>query len=301
MDLFDLHCDTLYECFNSKMQLKSNNLAVSLEKGRCFKHWSQVFAVFTPDSLRGQAAVDHYNKMVTLFKEQVALNSDKMSQCVSKLDIQKATSSGRMAAILSIEGGCVLNGSSEMINRIINDGVKLFTLTWNGDNELASGVFGSNGGLTEFGIYAIEQLQKNDIIIDVSHLNEKGFWQVMDITKKPVIASHSNFSAIHSHPRNLSDEQFEAICKTGGVVGFNFYENFLGKNCFEKLYGNIIHALELGGENHIAFGSDFDGCTIEKCLDSIDKTSNLCDYLLQRGISKPILDKLCYLNSLNLF
>ena len=71
MDLFDLHCDTLYECFNSNLQLKSNNLAISLEKGRCFKHWGQVFAIFTPDSLRGQAAVDHYNKMVTLFKEQV--------------------------------------------------------------------------------------------------------------------------------------------------------------------------------------------------------------------------------------
>lgn len=301
MDLFDLHCDTIYECYKTTQGIKSNRLAVSVEKGKSLNKWCQVYAIFTPDDLRGNNAVKHYYNLLELFKRECANNSDQVVHCKSKYDIFNAVNSGKRAAILSVEGGAILNGDLAMIDKIATDGVKIITLTWNGDNELASGIYGSGGGLTEFGIGAIKRLQELNILIDVSHLNERGFWQIVELGAEPIVATHSNFKAIHYHARNVTDEQFVAICKSGGLMGFNYYKDFLGPNCFDKIYANIYHALELGGENNIAFGSDFDGCDIEDCLDSIDKTVDLCDYLLQHGLSESTLKKLCFENAFNLF
>ena len=301
MDLFDLHCDTLFECLKDNKSLYSNDFAVSLEKGKAINNWCQTFAVFTPDDLRGKIAVEHYEKAVKLFKNECNLHSDYIVHCKSKHDIITANANNKCAAILSVESGAILDGDITAVDKIIADGVKIFGLTWNGDNELASGIFGSAKGLTDFGIEVINKLQDNDVIIDVSHLNERGFWQLVEITKKPIIATHSNLRSIQNHKRNLTDEQFVAICKVGGVVGINFYDQFLGPDCFDKIYANVSQMIELGGEDHIAFGSDFDGCDIEEKLNSIEKTIDLFNYLLQRGLNDDTLNKLCYLNALNLF
>ena len=144
-------------------------------------------------------------------------------------------------------------------------------------------------------------MQNNDVYIDVSHLNEKGFWQLIDLATKPIIATHSNLKSICDNKRNLTNKQFVAICKTNGVVGINFYKKFLGKNCFDKILKNIYSMLDLGGENNIAIGSDYDGCDIENSLDSIDKFNDLCDYLLQHGLNENLLNKICYKNAYNMF
>ena len=301
MDLFDLHCDTLYECLKDGKSLYSNNLAISLEKGNALNNWCQTFAVFTPDDLRGNDAVEHYKKAVKLFKNECKTHSNHIVQCKSKQDILDANAANKCAAILSVESGAVLNCDIYAVDRIIADGVKIFGLTWNGDNELASGIFGTGKAITDFGAEVINKLQKNDVIIDVSHLNERGFWQLVELTQKPIIATHSNLRCILNHKRNLTDEQFAAICNLGGVVGINYYNKFLGPDCFDKIYANISQMLEVGGEDHIALGSDFDGCDIEEKLNSIEKTIDLFNYLLQRGLNDDTLNKLCYLNALNLF
>ena len=300
MDLFDFHCDTLYECLKTNQELYSNKLAVSLKKGNMLDKWCQTFAIYTPDNI-DISAFNHYKRTLNLFSSQCDKWSEYIHICNNRNDIDFANKKRKCAALLSVENGKILEGNIDNAHRIIEDGVKIFGLTWNADNELACGVEGSGGGLTEFGKSVIELMQKNDIYIDVSHLNEKGFWQVVDLTTKPIIATHSNLKSICDHKRNLTDEQFVAICKTGGIVGINFYEKFLGKDCFDKILKNIYSMLELGGENNIAIGSDFDGCDIEKSLDSIDKFNDLCDYLLHHGLSENLLNKICFKNAYNMF
>ena len=300
MDLFDFHCDTLYECLKTNQELYSNNLAISLEKGKKLNKWCQTFAIYTPDNI-DTSAFEHYQKTLSLFNTQCDKWSDSIAKCKNSDNFDNAHKENRCAALLSIENGKILEGSIDNAYRIIEDGVKIFGLTWNADNELASGVEGSGGGLTQFGKDVIKLMQDNDVYIDVSHLNEKGFWQIIDLTTKPIIATHSNLKSICDHKRNLTDEQFIAICKTGGVVGINFYKKFLGVNCFDKILENIYSMLSLGGENNIAIGSDYDGCDIEKSLDSIDKFNDLCNYLLQHGLSETLLYKICFKNAYNMF
>jgi len=285
----------------TNQELYSNKLAISLEKGKKLDKWCQTFAIYTPDKLNNSSAFEHYQKALSLFNTQCSKWSNNIVKCESCADFDKAHNDNKCAALLSVENGKILEGSIDNAYRIIEDGVKIFGLTWNADNELASGVEGSGGGLTQFGKDIIKLMQKNEVYIDVSHLNEKGFWQVIDLTTKPIIATHSNLKSICDHKRNLTDEQFVEICKTGGIVGINFYNKFLGKNCFDKILSNIYHMLELGGENNIAIGSDYDGCTIEKSLDSIDKFNDLCNYLLQHGLSETLLNKICISNAYNMF
>ena len=301
MDLFDLHCDTIFESIKTNQEMYSNDLAISLEKGSQLNKWCQTFAIFTPDTLKKKDAINHYNNALNFFNSQCVKWSDNIKKCISLSDIEQAHRDNKCAAILSVENGSILNGNIDNVYKIIDDGVKIFGLTWNGNNELASGVEGSNNGITQFGFEVIKELQKANVTIDVSHLNEKGFWQVVEHTQKPIVATHSNLKSICNHKRNLTNEQFVAICKTGGVVGINFYKKFLGDDCFDKILKNIYSMLSLGGENNISIGSDYDGCTIEKSLDSIDKFNDLCNYLIQHHIDENIIDKICFKNAYNMF
>lgn len=301
MDFFDLHCDTIYTGEKEGQRLRSNKLAVSLNKGKCFDRWCQTFAIFIPDEYRGRAAIDLYERLHKRFLTEMHDNSDVVSQCRNSDEIRTATSAGKCAAILSVEGGAALGGNLSMLDKLYDDGVKMITLTWNGDNELASGVGGSGGGLTDFGRQVVLRMNELGILCDVSHLNERCFWELIDMGIAPVVATHSNYKSVLYHRRNLTDEQFKAVCRTGGVAGLNFYNEFLGRNTFDDVLRHLNKALELGGEDNVAFGSDYDGSDIDFSLDSIDKMPDLCNYLVQHGINGRIIQKLCFENALRLF
>ncbi len=301
MDFFDLHCDTIYQCMLKGQALWENRLALSLSKGRGFGRWCQTFALFIPDGYRGRDAVSFYERLLDTYRAELSRNLPRISHCDCAEEIKTALSEGKCASILAVEGGAALGGDVERVDTLYNDGVRMMTLTWNGDNELASGVKGSGGGLTELGKEAIERMGRVGMLCDLSHLNERGFWEVAEMGVTPLIATHSNLKSVCDHPRNLTDEQFVAICRSGGVMGINFYRDFLGGGAFEKIYANVCRALELGGEEHIAFGSDFDGAQMDYCINSVDKTDNLCDYLLSKGIDEDVLKKLCFDNAFRIF
>ena len=132
--------------------------------------------------------------------------------------------------------------------------------------------------------------------VDLSHLNDKSFFEVIDRAEKP-IASHSNCRSVCDISRNLSDEQIKLICEKGGVIGLNFYPLFLGGNVFEKIYENIAHLLYLGYENIIAVGSDFDGAVMASELCDITKIFDLYVFLEQKGLDNSLLDKIFYKNA----
>lgn len=299
MDLFDLHCDTLTVCSGSGKELRENDLHISLSRMPAGSCWGQTFAIFVPDDLRGEAAVEFYHKNVAFFREQMAKNADRILPASTFTEIEAAFAAGKFAAILSVEGGAALGGEIDRIDELRADGVRMLTLTWNGENELGSGS-DTKKGLTDFGRAAVRRMEDAGILVDVSHLNDQGFADLTRIARKPFIATHSNSRAVCDHPRNLTDEQFCTIRDMGGLVGINYYRFFIREDGtsadITDLIAHIDHFLALGGEDILCCGSDFDGAEIPPYLNSIDKVANLHAALLAHGIDEEVIQKILFEN-----
>jgi len=205
-----------------------------------------------------------------------------------------------IALFLTVEGGSVLGGDILWVDKLHGMGVKMMTLTWNGENGLCGGV-GSDKGFTAFGRQAVSRMEMLGMAVDVSHLNDTSFWQLCEFAEKPFCASHSNSRSVCSHPRNLTDGQFREIVRRGGVVGLNYHRGFVADggntNTIDDLLRHLYHFLELGGEDAIALGSDFDGAKMPDYLDGIDKLPFLIDALERSGLSKPVADKVLFGNA----
>ena len=172
-------------------------------------------------------------------------------------DIRRITGQGKCAVILAVESGAALGGRIERIDDLAESGVKIMTLVWNGKNELGSG-HDTGEGLTPFGKEVIRKMEERRMIVDVSHLNDRGFDEVCEVAARPFVATHSNLRSICSHPRNLKEEQFCEMVIRGGLVGINLHQPFLsdtGEGKEEDVYRHIDRMLELGGENVIAYGA----------------------------------------------
>ena len=297
--MIDLHCDTL-----TQGSIDNPSSALSLSRIPENAEWAQFFAIFIPDTHRGNEAIGYFDQYCAVFAQEMEKHAERILPCRSYSDIQKAFRAGKCAAILTVEGGCVLNGALSRIPLLKERGVKALTLTWNGENELGSGISG-DGGLTDFGKAALPVLEENGILIDVSHLNDKGFTDVAALTKRPFIASHSNARAICSHPRNLTDEQIRTIIRRKGLIGLNFYVNFLrddGMPCtMDDLWRHVAHFLELGAEDVLSLGSDYDGADLPDCLSTVDKAFTIKDDLLGRGLSESLADKIIFGNAYAFF
>ena len=179
----------------------------------------------------------------------------------------------------------------------------MLTLTWNDSNRLAtSQMSGDSGGLTRFGKEVVSRMNALGMLADLSHASDQTFWDVMSVTDRPVLVSHSNARAVCNHPRNITDEMFLHLIKNGGVLGINFYPPFLGENAnISTLFSHIEHFLELGGENHIGFGSDFDG--VDALPAGITDFSSFSDILLEmetRKYSRKLIEKICYKNMMRI-
>lgn len=272
MQFFDLHCDTAYKMYTEKQGFYENNLAVSGQKGEIFENWHQTFAVWLPEDLENPF----------LFYKNTLLHL-KQNLC------------GKVNPIFAVEGGTVLGNDADRLYQLKQDGVRLLTLTWNGENAIAGGSK-SDKGLTNFGKTVIDKMNELGMAVDVSHLNDKSFFKVIDCAQKP-IATHSNCRAVCDLPRNLTDLQIKLICEKGGIIGLNFYPLFLGDNPMQKIYENIYRLCDMGYENNIAIGSDFDGADMANELCDITKIPHLYTFLQQKGLEKGIIDKIFYKNA----
>lgn len=315
MDIFDLHCDTAGECLNRGKALYDGDLHINLCKGRQLDKWIQLFAIWIPDNLRGKTALDYFEKVLRNFKSEISKNDDKIELCQGISDVKRNLESKKCAAILTCEGGSPFaeSGGADLAKEY---GVKLITLTWNDENELGYGCqSGIDLGLKPAGKALLKQMERMNIAADVSHINRAGFYDAVSSGAK-VIASHSNSEAIllktrkesqdrfFSCRRSLNDEQIKLLIECGGLIGINFCKSFLGDegdDGFEAVYRHMEHMLELGGENVIAIGSDFDGCEINPELAGVDKIPALRAYLSEKGINNLILDKIFFENAYKFF
>ncbi len=301
MKYFDLHCDTATECFEKGVELYRNDLQLSIEKGLDLDRWVQVYAIWMSDELRGEAAYQHFCKVYDNFLLELKKNEDLVQLCKTGTEINEALIKGKKVALLSVEGSAALGGRLEHVEDFYNRGIRLMTLTWNGRCEVGDGCMREGAeGLTDFGKAVVREMNRLGMIIDVSHLSDKGFWDVVHHSSESFIATHSNSQAICPHPRNLSDEAFKVIVERKGLVGMNFYPTFINgttEASIKELLPHISHFLELGGEDVIALGSDFDGAMMPIDLPNIEKIEFLYDELVKK-YGKSISNKICFENAL---
>ena len=306
MKLFDLHCDTLYECAVQGLDLRTNPLHVDLDRGRRYASWAQVFAVWTPDTLRGEEAWTACLHALQYAARQESLHPDSLALVRDVEGLDNALERGACAALLGLESGAPLNGSLEKLDQCAALGVRVITLTWNGENELGCGSgCDPERGLTAFGRAAVRRMEERGVVPDVSHLNRRGFWEVAEQTSVPFIASHSVLSAVHPHPRNLDDSQFRELVRRGGLVGLNLCREHLGVpedgSAFDQLRRHLDRGLELGGERTLAFGCDFDGTPLPAEWGGIAVMDSLYRYLLSKNYEEALLERLFFGNCYDFF
>ena len=308
MPVVDAHCDTLTVLAQQKRTLDCRSVQGHLDLPRLRQGGVDVqfFAIFVGPENNMQP-VSYTKEIITLFKEAMTKHSSQICHVKNYSDIQNALSSNRLCAVLTIEGGEAINGSIDQLEDYYRRGVRALTLTWNGRNELADGVgLGREaGGLTILGRQVVQRMSEIGMIIDVSHISQPSFWDVLSEVKVPLAASHSNCYSLCSHPRNLTDEQVKAIAVRGGVIGVTYVPQFIDPDCasLDRLLDHIEHLHKVGGISCIGLGSDFDG--IDSTITGLEHAGvavpNIISRLRKRGFSSVEIDKILGDNWLRLF
>lgn len=239
---------------------------------------------------------------------EIIENRKVMRIIKNKEDFIKAENEKKLAVVIGVEGLNFIRDDIEILYMLYMLGVRNISLTWNEENLIATGAKGNDKrGLTSLGVNVVSLMEKLGIVLDVSHANEKTFWDICNITNKPIIASHSNCKSICDVPRNLTDEQLKAISEKNGVVGINICKSFVSENendqTIEGLVKHLDHMVEVMGIDHVGFGFDFcdylyddnEDSTL-KGFESLDKVKNLINLLVKKGYSSEDIEKIKYKN-----
>ncbi len=306
--LIDLHCDTLtdwkYTTTGNPDTLDDPKRVLSLSSIPEDVNWAQFYAIFIPDEVRGQDAVEYYEYNRDNFYRQMEKFNDRVLPCRTAADMKSAWQKGKIAAFLTVENGSALAGDLSRIKLLAEDGVRAMTLVWNGENEIGSGHV-TDHGLSTFGKIAISEMEKQGIIVDISHINDIGFADVLKIVNKPFIASHSNTRSICSHKRNLTDDMIKEMVERDCLIGLNYFIKFIKDNgevkILDDLYSHVEHLFLLGAEKILALGSDFDGAVLPECLNSPKAAAGLYQYFISKGLSEKQVEGIMYENATNFF
>ena len=279
MKYFDLHCDTPYRMYEENLDFDSEKLSVNSRED-IFEEYYQCFAVWLKDDIENP--FKKYKETLQNFKQKFEIGDSKIKP------------------IFTVEGGAVLEGKTDNLYLLKKDGIRALTLTWNGKNQIASGV-NFEGGITDFGRETVRVMNTLKIACDLSHLNRESFYGALEETEFP-IATHSCSYEIYPHKRNLTDDQIKELVSKNGIMGLCFYPKFLGEGeVFENLYRHLFYLLDKGYENHIALGSDFDGADMDKKLWKVSNVAQLYEFLKEKSINDEILNKIFFKNAKKFF
>jgi len=318
MKYIDMHCDTLMKLADKieGQNLHKNDITsvdfLRMKESNCMAEFFAIFLlsekmfdemgkVYIPDD-------EYIHKLVNVLKTSVKENEDIISMAYNANDLLKNEKEGKMSAFLTIEDGRSIDNSLEKLKGYYDLGIRLISLTWNFENCIgfpnSKDEIIMNKGLKDFGKEVIEYMNELGMIIDVSHLSDGGFWDVIEISKKPVMASHSNSRLLSPHQRNLKDDMIKALANNGGVTGLNFAPGFLDeditskKSTIDLMVKHLTHIRNIGGEDVVALGSDFDGIEGELEIDSSHKMPLLFDALKNAQWTDNQIEKLAYKNAL---
>ena len=306
--VFDLHCDTalalLGETRNEAGSLKKNKLHIDLERASQLEAYCQCFACFTtPMMQEGNklSPIVVFERELATIQREVDKHKRLMSIAYSMADVEANREKGKMSAILTIEGPAGFDFDPALLENLHQIGFRITSLGWNEQNVL-TGSKGTGGGLTDQGREYVREAQRLGMLVDVSHISDEGFWDIMEQTQAPVLATHSNSRALCGHSRNLTDDMFRAICRTGGVAGINQYADFLGESpTLDTVCDHIFHFMELDPTGkHIALGGDLDGCEqLSQGFEGIQSYPALARRLLERGLGEETIRDIFWNNALN--
>ena len=244
----------------AKRQLGHANLARLLEGGVS----AQAMAIFLDDPFLASGARKEAFAMLEAIEGLYAASGGAFFPYRDPVDAGKAREEGRVAGMLTIEGGEAIEGDLGTLREFAAHGLKIFGLTWNRRNELGRGVRAEgNDGLTALGRKAVAECEKLGVLVDASHLSDAAFDDLAACAERPFVATHSNCRALCGNLRNLDDARIEALAASGGVIGITFVSYFVaeqpGASTLENLLAQIDHAVSVAGIEHVGFGSDFEG------------------------------------------
>ena len=308
--VFDLHCDTaltlLGETRNEAGSLKKNELHIDLERAAKLEAYCQCFACFTTPMMQEWnklSPIVVFERELATLQREVDKNKGLIAMAYSMAEVEANREKGKMSALLTIEGPAGFDFDPELLENLYQIGFRASTLGWNEQNVLT----GSNvtgGGLTDRGREYLKEAQRLGMLVDVSHISDEAFWDIMDCTQAPVIASHSNSRALCGHSRNLTDDMFRAICRTGGVAGINQFGEFLGEApTLDTVCDHIFHFLDLDPTGkHIALGGDLDGCEkLSQGFEGVQSYPILAARLVERGLDEGMVRDIFWNNARNVF
>jgi membrane dipeptidase len=265
-----------------------------------------VFALAVTPNYMPERSLMRSMELLDAFYRELEKNRDRVFLATTVDEVVKAKKNGRVSAMLAIEGGEAIEGNLAALRMLHRLGVRLFGLTHNYRNKIADGMgeARTGSGLTEFGVELISELNKLQIVVDVSHLSDPGFWDVIEVSKDPIIASHSNARSLCNHLRNLTDDQLKAVAEGGGVVGVNFYPEVV--HVKEPSLGRVLdhfdYLIDLVGVDYVGVGSDYDGMRKPPVgLEDISKMLNVTRGLMSRGYSEDEIEKILGGNFLRIF
>ena len=307
LPVFDLHCDTalaLSERADVYTALRNNHRHVDLTRAAELGGYAQCFAMFTTpdfDKWYGKPATEVFDTMLDNLEKELALNSDIIAKAGSVAEIEANLSAGKMSAILTLEGPAGINFDAGRLEELYNRGFRISTLGWNEKNIL-TGSHKTGGGLTDAGREYVRECQRLGILVDVSHISDEAFWDIMEITEAPIVASHSNLRSVCGHSRNLTEDMYRAIVQTGGTAGINLCAPFIKDEGadFDATCDHIIRMLEIDptGE-HVSLGGDLDGCDeLPEGFVGIQSYNALADRLLERGLEEKTIRNIYWNNTM---
>lgn len=325
MKVADMHCDTIAEIYAKRQAgeecgILKNSLHIDLEKMKRGDYAVQNFAVFAHmENLKGKMPLPEYAfRLIDTFFTELRRYPDQIGIVRSFRDIEKNMAEGRMSAMLTMEEGAICEGKLEYLRIFYELGARMFTFTWNFPNELASPnryeylgpgkdsfVPETEKGLTEKGFEFLEEMERLGMIADVSHLGDKGILDVIGHARRPFVASHSGARAVCGHCRNLTDEMIRGIGEKGGVMGVNYFTEFLRdkekfgspmKTSLDDMVAHIRHSINTGGIDSVGLGSDFDGAAVSMEITNAGDMQLLAARLEKEGFSEEEIEKIFYKN-----
>ena len=305
--VFDLHCDTALGLLGRGTEevgdLRRNQLHIDLERASQLTGYCQCFACFTTPGMTQWMKVsptDVFQRELAAIQRELERNNDLISIAHTTEEVEINRKNGKMSAILTIEGPAGFDFDPARLEELYKIGFRITSLGWNEKNPL-TGSHKTGGGLTDQGREFLREAQRLGFIIDVSHISDEGFWDIMKITEAPIVATHSNSRTVYGASRNLTDDMFRAIVETGGVAGFNMCAEFTGDHpTLDTACDHILHFMELAPSGkHIALGGDLDGIDrMPAGFRGVQDYPAFAERLHERGLDEHTLKDIFWNNAL---
>lgn len=321
MKFYDLHCDTISAIYALRKQGKQaelckNSLHLDLEKLKVGGYGLQTFALFVDKEAVEDCCLEAQN-MVKIFKEELEKNQEYISQVYTYEDIEENERNGKLSALLSLEEGAIFEKSPDDLKWFYDQGARIATFTWNHENSLGYPNLignpakerpwstGNLQGLKKRGIEFLEEMEGLCMIPDVSHLSDGGFWDVAKYAKRPFLATHSNARGVAPDAaRNLTDDMIRALAEKGGVMGLNFCVSFVREvwspgeqgATMEELIRQMKYIVNIGGEECLGLGSDFDGIGEAPQMRNGAGMPEMAEAMEQAHMSYSLIEKICWKN-----